>query len=484
MAQPPKYTAIICDLVDTLFNVSFKSRTSISSSTLRRITLGSNAWFNYEKGLLSENECYSRIAAEFDLDKNELQHAFDEARDSLQANDKLFTLISELKAEFKGQLRVFAMSNISTRDYEVLREKHAEWSVFDQVFTSSDVGERKPNLGFYRHVLKAADVDPERAIFVDDQFENVFSARSLGMHAIVCKTPEALERDLRNLFGDPVNRGREFLQRNAGHLDCFTQPTERHAAMEIKENWSQLLILEATGDRSLVNYVEFPEKWNFFQGKPQLTTKEYPLDTDTTSLALTILGRDKKIAFPIMDEILVDWVNEDGIILTYCDSERPRFDAGVCVNVLTLFYTHGRGSEVQPTLLWIRDILLYRAYLEGTKYFNAPECLFFLITRLLACSEDRELHGMLHPLLKDRVQERIGAEGDALALAMRILVCDFVGIRNEVDLRRLLPLQCIDGGWEIGWIYRYGLTDISVGNRGLTTALAIKAIEAVDPSLS
>ena len=198
-----------------------------------------------------------------------------------------------------------------------------------------------------------------------------------------------------------------------------------------------------------------------------------------------------------MDEILTDWVNEDGIILvsgqpslhllanviekyqTYCDSERPRFDAGVCVNVLTLFYTHRRGREVQPTLLWIRDILLYRAYLEGTKYFNSPECLFFLITRLLACSENAELHGMLQPLLKDRVQERIGAEGDALSLAMRILVCNFVGIRNEADLRRLLPLQCIDGGWEIGWIYRYGLTDISVGNRGLTTALAIKAIEAV-----
>ena len=53
----------------------------------------------------------------------------------------------------------------------------------------------------------------------------------------------------------------------------------------------------------------------YVTGKPQLTTEEYPLDTDTTSLALTILGRDKKIAFPIMDEILADWVNEDGIIL-------------------------------------------------------------------------------------------------------------------------------------------------------------------------
>ena len=185
-------------------------------------------------------------------------------------------------------------------------------------------------------------------------------------------------------------------------------------------------------------------------------------------------------------EILVSSVafcllTESQNLQTYFDSEHPRFDARNCVNILTLFYTHGRGSEVQPTLLWIRDILLHRAYLEGTRYFHTPEVLFFLITRLLACSDDTKLHELLQPLLKDRVRERIGAEGDALALAMRVLVCDFVGIRNEADLRRLLPLQCIDGGWEIGWIYHYGLTDILVGNRGLTTALAIKAIEAVAP---
>lgn len=85
----------------------------------------------------------------------------------------------------------------------------------------------------------------------------------------------------------------------------------------------------------------------------------------------------------------------------------------------------------------------------------------------------------MEPLLKARVQERIGAEGDALALAMRILACDCVGIRDEVDLRALLPLQCEDGGWEIGWIYKYGSSGVQIGNRGLTTALAIKAVEVM-----
>ena len=143
-----------------------------------------------------------------------------------------------------------------------------------------------------------------------------------------------------------------------------------------------------------------------------------------------------------------------------------------------MFYTYGRGSEVQPTLLWIRDILLYRACdLQGMKYFKTPEPLFYFITRILSSSDDPHLQQTLRPLLKDRVQERIGTEGDSITLAMRLLVCHFVGLKNEVDMRRLLPMQCKDGSWEIGWLYHYGRSGISVGNRGLTTALAIRAIE-------
>jgi hypothetical protein len=86
---------------------------------------------------------------------------------------------------------------------------------------------------------------------------------------------------------------------------------------------------------------------------------------------------------------------------------------------------------------------------------------------------------MLKPLLRERVQERIGAPGDALALAMRILTCASVGVRNAMDARALLPLQCEDGGWEIGWVYKYGSSRVKIGNRGLTTALAISALDAV-----
>jgi hypothetical protein len=59
------------------------------------------------------------------------------------------------------------------------------------------------------------------------------------------------------------------------------------------------------------------------------------------------------------------------------------------------------------------------------------------------------------------VLELVGNAGDSLALAMRIIVCAYLGIKDEADMRALLPLQCEDGGWETGesiarrWLTRY-----------------------------
>ena len=90
---------------------------------------------NRKRARLTRN-CYSRVGKEFDI----------HARDSLTPNTQLIMLIKELKAH--SLLTVIAMSNILQPDYEYLRTKPADWSIFDHVYTSAAVGERKPNLGF------------------------------------------------------------------------------------------------------------------------------------------------------------------------------------------------------------------------------------------------------------------------------------------------------------------------------------------------
>jgi hypothetical protein len=162
---------------------------------------------------------------------------------------------------------------------------------------------------------------------------------------------------------------------------------------------------------------------------------------------------------------------------TYFDHTRPRFDPIVCVNALSLFYMHGRGGELSKTLNWVHEVLLNRAYLDGTRYYEHAECFLWCISRLLAGSPDADLHALLEPLLKIRVQELIGSDGDALQLAMRVVVCNSVGICDEIDFRALLPYQCEDGSFETGWIYKYGSSGLRIGNKGMTTAMAVKAIE-------
>ncbi|KAG1813726.1 HAD-like domain-containing protein [Suillus variegatus] len=469
MSFASSYTTLIFDIGDVLFSWSPQTKTSISQNVLRKI-LSSLTWNDYERGRMSQAECYARVGGEFSVDPTEVARAFQDARDSLQSNEELISVIRHLKARSDGTLHVFAMSNISAPDYEVLRTKPADWSLFDGIFTSAEVGERKPNLGFYKAVISSTGADPSRTIFVDDKMVNVLSARSLGMRGIIFDDTREVIRVLYNLLGDPVERGRQYLTMNAKKLLSVTDN-----GILLRENFAQLLILEATDNRSLINLTDTYRTWNFFQGKPLLTTEEFPFDLDTTSLGLTVMGSPEDVAHSVMDDML-DYIDDDGIIQTYFDHRRPRVDPVVCVNALTLFYSYGRGHQLDRTLHWIREVLLHRAYLDGTRYYATPECFLYFLGRLLEISSDVYLAVYIKPLLIERVRERIGADGDALALSMRLRLCAYLGLHNDVDLRTLLPLQCEDGGWEIGWIYKYGSSGIRIGNRGLTTSLAVKAI--------
>ena len=123
-------------------------------------------------------------------------------------------------------------------------------------------------------------------------------------------------------------------------------------------------------------------------------------------------------------------------------------------------------------------MLLDRSYIHGTRYYPSPDCCLGFIGRLLQSSSDAHLQMTLGPLLKSRLLERLGLDGTALDLAMRIITCSQMEIACEGDCRTLLALQCEDGSWESGWMYQYGSMGIKIGNRGVTTAMAVAAISS------
>ncbi|PBK87638.1 phosphatase yihX [Armillaria gallica] len=198
----PPFDTIIFDIGDVLFTWSSTTKTRISSKSLREI-LASPTWQDYERGKVGEQDCYDRVGEQFSFDPSEVKDAFSQARESLKSDDQMINLIRELKEQSHGRLRVFAMSNISLPDYEILKTKPADWSIFDRVFTSGEAGERKPDIAYYEHVLRATNTVPGAAVFVDDKPENVLSARSLGLHGIVFDDKQRVQKELRDLFAEP-----------------------------------------------------------------------------------------------------------------------------------------------------------------------------------------------------------------------------------------------------------------------------------------
>ena len=67
---------------------------------------------------------------------------------------------------------------------------------------------------------------------------------------------------------------------------------------------------------------------------------------------------------------------------------------------------------------------------------------------------------------------------------MRILAAASVGLACCPDVQELISRQREDGSWTTGWVYRLASTGMLIGNDGLTTAFAIRAVQAAETACS
>ncbi|KAK7743157.1 hypothetical protein SLS53_004242 [Cytospora paraplurivora] len=464
---PPR--AVIFDLGDVLFAWSASTKTTIPARKLRDI-LSTPIWYSYDRGEITREACYEQSAQRFSLPAAEIAEAFHQARQSLQPDHTIVSFLRELRKD--PAIKLYAMSNIGKEDFDELGEK-MDWTLFDRVFTSAAAGTRKPELGFYRRVLEQIGVAGDKAVFIDDKEENIQAARELGIRGFVFG--ESTVETLRSIFDTPVSKGWRYLYQHAKHCDSVT-----NTGVTFSDNFAKLFIVDTLHDQSLVD-LSWGSKntWNYFNGEAALVPGGvFPDDLDTTSLALTVLRPSSTEIVSSVLNTMADYVNDDGTFQTYFDRDRVRVDPIVSANILGCFYTYQRGHEFERTLKLVHSVLEDRSYLQGTRYYPSPDCCLGFIGRLLRLSTDSHLHTTLGPLLKSRVSERLGLEGSALDLAMRIITCAQLGVKTDEDRKVLLDLQGEDGSWEPGWMYQYGTTGVKIGNRAVTTALAVAALSS------
>lgn len=270
------FDTLIFDIGGVLFTWDLVQQGAGIDARVFKQMLGTHTWQKLETGKISDDDAYLSLSSQFCVKPTDVQAAVLRAADSLVCRNEMFDIISSLKPGRK----IYAMSNMPSSQWKTVKAKGGTyWDLFDGIFISGEIRARKPDLSFYQHVLRETGAVPERTLFVDDTADNIITARTLGIKCVLYTSFTNVQQALLNFCGDPISRASRFLVSNAKLHYSYTS-----TGHIIHENVSQLLILEATNDPSLVDYITFPAECNFFKGPGQFTTPLFPDDLDTTSI--------------------------------------------------------------------------------------------------------------------------------------------------------------------------------------------------------
>jgi glucose-1-phosphatase len=142
---------------------------------------GSEAFHRHERGEITDAAFFAHLRQELEIDLTDEQFV-----DGWNAIfDGEMPGIRRTLSRIHGRLPLYAFSNTNAAH-------QAYWSVhfaevlapFRKVYTSNEIGARKPEAAAFRAVVADMGVALERVLFFDDMADNVAAARACGIQAV------------------------------------------------------------------------------------------------------------------------------------------------------------------------------------------------------------------------------------------------------------------------------------------------------------
>lgn len=112
--------------------------------------------------------------------------------------DGTVDLLAELKK--KESQRLLALTNWSAETFPIARERYEFLKWFEGILVSGEEKMKKPDPKFFQLLFDRFDVDPGRAVFIDDSARNIDAAVECGLHAVQFTSPDALQLELKRLL--------------------------------------------------------------------------------------------------------------------------------------------------------------------------------------------------------------------------------------------------------------------------------------------
>jgi len=127
----------------------------------------------------------------------------------VEAMGKSFYLNRELMdliAGYRNHLRVILLSNTNAIDMQTIEAQFGLLAWVDDAVLSYRIHMRKPDPVIYLYTIDHYDLQPGRTLFIDDLPENVEAANHVGLQAAVYQSPGQVERLIREIPDQEVER--------------------------------------------------------------------------------------------------------------------------------------------------------------------------------------------------------------------------------------------------------------------------------------
>lgn len=114
-----------------------------------------------------------------------------------RVRSELFPIIQELRKSF-----VTCLCTNNTREWRPIWSKMIPLvPLFDWLFDSSEIGYRKPEPSFWKHVEYKLQLESNQLLLIDDRLENLIGAKNHGWHVLQFVNVESCIQALKNLVG-------------------------------------------------------------------------------------------------------------------------------------------------------------------------------------------------------------------------------------------------------------------------------------------
>lgn len=160
--------------------ITWDNRLGLESGSVERTVHGIEEWTRAQRGEIPLEAYWQAVGRELGLTPEQLRQLQEDFYAGDRLDRDLLSLIGELR---EAQMPIGLLSNNSPDLSDTLGELEVA-PQFTAIVISADIGIMKPNPAAYHAILKALNIAPQRAFFVDDSMVNAEGARAVGMAAI------------------------------------------------------------------------------------------------------------------------------------------------------------------------------------------------------------------------------------------------------------------------------------------------------------